>query len=239
MKNSMRFFGLFLVGLVLLPSCMRVPSYRCRSLKSVSNNFMYRDVEKNVVMRAKKLSEAEKSYLFDTRIRDNDLQVIYFSIHNLSDELYIFSHDGICLELVPYKNVMRILKKTNTVSRFVGVGVGATIVASPYIAASCLMGQGIPGIVLFPFIAAAMIALPLGITFLAQGIKSIVINSRITKDLTEKILDKPVIISSGEQYEGLVFVRSSDYTPQFVVRMHEKNNAVNGITFHVDLGQKN
>lgn len=160
MKNRMRFLGLFLATLVLLPGCMRMPSYKRRSLQSISNNCMYRGSEKSVIIHVKKLSHAEKNYIFDARMHDNDLQVIYFSIHNLSDEAYMFPHDGIHFELVPHKNVMKLLKKTSA-----------------------------------------------------------------------------IIISSGEQYEGIVLVKSLDYTPEFTVTMHEKDNVAHTVTFDVDLRQ--
>lgn len=238
MKNSMRLLGTFFAGLVLLPGCMRVPLYKRKPLRCISNNCSYRTVEKNVIVRAKKLSKAEKYYLFNAYISDNDLQVIYFSIHNLSDVSYILFQDGIDLELVSYKNVMKSLKKTNTVSRFVGAGVGAAVVMSPDIIMSCLAGKIFSGIIVVPVVfTAAIIAMPLSIAFLVQGIKSVVMNARIKKDLKEKIMDESIIIPSGGQYEGLIFVKSLDYTPEFTLTLHEKNIIKNSITFDVDVRQ--
>jgi hypothetical protein len=86
-------------------------------------------------------------------------------------------------------------------------------------------------------LAIGVVSAGMALTFFGTSIKSIVMNSRITKDLAEKTLHKSVIINSGEQYEGLVFIKSPNYTPQFAVTMYEKNDVNNTITFGVNLRQ--
>lgn len=49
------------------------------------------------------------------------------------------------------------------------------------------------------------------------------------------MIPKEVIIKSGDHYEGLVFVKSSDYTSQFSVTMHELHDNKNKIVFNVHL----
>jgi hypothetical protein len=239
MKNSMRFLGLFLAALVLLPGCMHVPTYQRKSLNSVSDHCTYRGAEKNVIVRAKLLSRANKKVLFGIRstlIHDNDLQVIYISIHNLSSVHYLLSPTDIDLAMMPYHDVAQLMK-TSSVK-----GLAGGLVCSG-ISAATPAGYMTFGLLFqLPILANGVLAIGVvtagvALTFFGTSIKSIVMNSRIKKDLAEKVLHKPVIINSGEQYEGLVFIKSSDYTPQFAVTMHEKNDVNNTITFDVDLRQ--
>lgn len=252
MKNSMRFGGLFLAALVLLPGCMHVPTYRRKALKSVSDHCTYRGSEKNVIMRAKQLRNAEKSYLFGNRsalLGDDELQAIYISLHNLSDASYVFSCDNIYVKQMHYHDVSRSMKKTSSMSRLAGGVLLVTplpILVAVTLACSSVAIVGaqiaiIPAMIIGGMVGAVvgipLVAVGFGLAFFAQGIKSIVMNTRIRKDFAEKVLHEPIVISSGGQYEGLIFVKSSDYTPQFAVTMHEKDNAQNSITFDVDLRQ--
>jgi hypothetical protein len=90
------------------------------------------------------------------------------------------------------------------------------------------------------FTVGASLAAGFGILTLIGGIqtiKSFVINGRISKDIKVKTLHEKVIIKSGKQYDGLIFVKLSDYSPQFAVTMYEKDNAKKSVTFDVDLEQ--
>jgi len=215
-KNNKKFLGLFLAALVLLPGCMRVSSYTRRPLQLFKNYFAYTQTEQGITVRAKQFSCAEKYYFFDGRTALlDDIEIIYLSVHNLSGKRYIISPNGICIPQMLFHDVNVLIKKTNTITFPVGT----------------------PGVVLLPFLGAAVVAIPLGCIFLAQGIKSAVMNHRISKDLKEKTLHKKVIIKSGGQYEWLIFVKSSDYRPNFTVTMHEIGNAKNDITFDVNLGE--
>ena len=71
--------------------------------------------------------------------------------------------------------------------------------------------------------------------FIGKTIKSAIMNRRISKDLKEKIFRNNMIIKSGDKYEGLIFVKSSDYTPQFSATVREKDNRKNKIVFDVDV----
>jgi len=229
MKNSIRLIGFFLAGLVLLPGCLKVPAYKCRSLESINDHCTYRGIEKNVIVRAKRLRRFEKNYLFDERISDNGLQVVYISIHNLNNKSYVFSGDDINVRQMCYQDVIKLRQKTSSFVRLAG---GAC--ASVYCMTCVKIVFGV-GAVAAPLV---YVIIPLGalaVTFLTRGIKSIVMNNRIAKDIKEKIIDEPVVIPSGGQYEGLVFIKTSDYTPQFTLALQEKDAVNNTITFNVDL----
>ena len=91
-----------------------------------------------------------------------------------------------------------------------------------------------------PFLVASIASLSAGLTVvgligLVQGIKSIVMNTRVRRDIEEKVLPKKELINSGQYCEGLIFVKASDYKPEFNVIMFEKNNWINKLTFDVDL----
>jgi hypothetical protein len=201
----------------------------------VGEEFTYRGTEKNVIMRAKELSWRDKYYLFGDHsdlIEDDKFQVIYISINNLSNTHYVLSPGLVGLKQVPCRAVAKAMKKTSSIGRlavyylFGGVPIPLYVVAanggSVLLATASTLSFGL-GVI--------------GLIGLAQGIKSIVMNTRVRKDIEEKILDKKRIIHSGQQYDGLIFVKASDYHPTFAVTMHEKNNADKTITFDVDLRQ--
>ncbi len=230
---------------------MHVPRYKCRSLQSVSDHCTYRGIEKNVVVHAKCLGQAEKNYLFDSRsaLIEDELEVIYISIHNLGNTPYIFSHNNIYLEQVKYHDISRSMRKTSSISRL-ACGALVTYPSLPIVAAFSILGVSriemlpimlaccgslITGGILGGLIVIGIAGSILGLTCLAQGIKSIVMNARISKDLREKTLHENIVIKSGDKYEGLIFVKSSDYSSQFSLTLQEKGNIKNSVLFDVDL----
>lgn len=232
----------------MLPGCIRVPTYKKKSLDIFKNNCSYRHGEKGVVASVKQLNEAEKNYLFDGRIPLlNEAEIIYVSIYNLSDSHYILGPEMISLEQMPFCDIKKAIKKTNSVERLFGAGVSSVGAYAALGVAVSVTKQGIAGVGTAPMLllcfigsvgyAISAVVIPLGLTFLAQGIKSIVMNARMHEDLQEKMLQKNVVIKSGEKYEGLIFVKSSDYKPEFTLTVHEKNKAKNSLTFDVDLGK--
>jgi len=243
----MRFFGIFLAGLVLLPGCMHVPAYKCQPLQSMNEHCVYRGVEKNVIVRAKVFSQDEKKYFFNNYARNDGQSVIYFSIHNLSRLDYVFSGNGICIKQIPYQEVIESMKKTSSRSRFVGgsMSAGVALPATGWACAAfigsatvkCPITAAVAMVIGFAMSIVAVPFLVFGTAFLVQGIKSITVNNRIKRDIAEKIMDEPVVIPSGGQYEGLIFVKVSDYTPQFTLVLQEKDAVNNTITFNVDLSQ--
>src|SRR5579863_6851716 len=239
MNCNKSFFGLFLAALIILPGCMRVPTYQCKPLKLANNHCVYRDTEKNVIVQTKLLSKEDKSALFGDRsasIHNNDIQVIHLSINNLSNVKYLLSPADIDLPIMSCRDVEKLMK-TSSVGRFTrGIGFGAVGAGA--------IGWGVTGPMLCDSIAIAYVCLPLGVvaataalTFFGKSIKSMIMNRRISKDLKEKMLHDKANINSGDHYEGLIFVKSLDYTPQFSVQLREKNNRTHSITFDVDLRQ--
>ena len=242
MKTNKSFFGIFLAVLVLLPGCiLHVPSYRRQPLRMIRENFTYSEVEKNVMLRAKLLSDIDKQDLFTDRIgaiEGEEFKVVYVSIHNLSDKNYILIPHRIDLRQMSCNNVVGLMKKTSSVGRL------ATYVFSGIVSKKLFILSATAGIASANVIALSVVASTVGVGLevisligLFRGIKSIVMNRRISRDLKEKTLHEKIIINSGQQYDGLIFVKSCDYTPQFAVTMHENNNKKNTVTFDVDLHQ--
>jgi hypothetical protein len=241
MENNKSFLGLFLAVLVLLPGCMHVPTYKSRPLQSVRDHCVHRDGENNVIVQAKVLSKEEQSTLFGDRsafIHDNDIQVIHLAVHNSSNEKYSFSPADIDFSTISCRDVEKLMK-TSSASSF-----GRGVISG--VAGTGAIGWGITGPMLCQSMAIAYVFLPFGIVaagltfvFFGSSIKSMVMNKRISKDLKEKMLHKKIILNSGDHYDGLIFVTSSDYKPQFSISMHEKGNKKNSVTFGVDLRKNN
>jgi len=238
MEKKVIVTGLVLAAIVFLPGCMRVPSYKRRSLELFRNNFTYTYTDDGVTVCVKRLNCPEKDYLFNGRSVLGDTEGIYFSIYNLSAGDYTISPEDIGLVQIAYRDIQKAIKKTSTVARFSGAvvsgGIGASgvaILTHVAHAAPHLFFKTSP-LLTIPGTAGAIV---LGIVFLAHSIKSAVTNSRINKDLKEKILHNKVVIKPGAHYEGLIFVKASNYRPDFTITMHEKKKVHNSISFDVNL----
>src|SRR5579872_552117 len=235
MNYNKPFFGLFLAALVLLPGCiLHVPSYHRQKLRLVRDNCTYSGIEKNITLQAKLLTENDKQDLFGKHIghiEGDDIKVIYLSIHNLSDKDYFFTSDCIDLKQLSSRNIVKAMKKTSSIGRLVLFHVTSSINPLSFIDHSNPFFIPVAICVSPVFLVTSLIGL-------IQGIKSVVINTRVRKDIEEKIIHEKVIIRSGDHYEGLVFVASPDYIPYFSVLMHEERSIDNYITFDVDLRQQ-
>jgi len=252
MNRYSKVFAIILAGLVLLPGCTRVLSYKPKSLQSIGGNFTYRGVEKGVVLQAKRLTKDEVYFLFGDRATEllESVEVIHTSVHNLSTEHYVISPHAMSIIQIPYSDILRSiqtrstdhLKKAGkvggsvygtlsvlTLSFFVPMMIFNTHSKSILIGLYCCSHA--MGIV-WPIVA-GLTVLP----FIGKAIKSVVTNGRIDRDLKEKVLHKDTAIESGDKYEGLVFVKSSDYGPDFTVTMHEKDNPAHVIAFDVNLAE--
>ena len=231
MNNNSRVFAIALAGLILLPGCMRVPSYQPRSLQSMSGDFTYRGVEKGVVLQAKRLTEDEMQFLFGQQ--EKSFTAIYFSIHNLSNASYVLSTSEIDCKKMSYQQIARQMK-TSSIARLAGSAVsgygvygGVWALVFGAFAKSAIFAYGGLGL--------AVISIGMVPIFLGTGIKSAIMNTRIRKDLEEKMISKDIVIKSGDKYEGLIFVNTEDYRSDFTVTLHENNNQSNNIIFNVDL----
>lgn len=241
MKNNKSFFGLICAILLLLPGCMHVPTYRSESLNNVDNTFTHKYIEKNVTFQAKLVTTPEVHYLFGPQNKNlvKNTKIIYLSINNLSETDYILAPENISIASLTCKDVTKLIKTTNTGARFAGAAISG-VVASPVpfnIWLHCIGPVvGLPSVVMLPFIIASAIAIPLGVVFLAKGIKSAVMNRRIKKDLKEKMIHKKITIKSGQHYEGLIFVKTANYKPDFTVTLRTKKN-INNVEYNINLNQ--
>lgn len=233
--------GLLLAGLVMLPGCMSVPTYRAKSLNVLSNDFTYRQTKNNVVLRAKRLRSTEMYSLFGMRVEKLAayVEIIHCSIHNLSDQDYIFSVKNKEFQILSVHDALQLMS-TNSAGRLatgVAGGIGISTTANGlFIIGMCSVfphfAIAAPYALIFGFPLVAIIgALP----FFGKGIKSMVMNERIEKDLQNKMITGDKVVYSGDKYEGLIFVESSDYTPCFNMTVREERNPKNTMTFDVDL----
>lgn len=232
MNDNSKIISIILAGLVLLPGCMRVPSYKPKSLQSISSDFMYRGVEKGIVVQAKCLTIDEVQSLFGQQ--GESFIPIYLSIHNLSNSAYILSNSEIDCAKMSHQEVSQLMK-TSSIARLAGsvVAYGTTFggihigVFGAFIMKSAIAMCG--------GFALAALSIGFGLTSIGTGIKSMIMNTRIRKDLQEKMIAQDTVIESGDKYEGLIFVKTEDYQSDFTVTLLEKNNQSNKIVFDVDL----
>lgn len=229
--------GFLLAGLVLLPGCMHVPTYKCVPLKSIGDNCTYRAIHQNLVVRAKLLNTAERYALLKERVQSlYEHDIIYLSVHNLSDRAYVISSKSVDLEQIKSGEIATLIKHTSSGSRLTGsafAGLYAGVGVRTFIQENATAGGiGAVGYVLFPVIIGfSVVSLVMGI----QGIKSVVMNRRVSNDLADKTLNKVVVINSGDQHESLLFIKSSSYRSLFSVTLHEKDTVNNVINFDIDL----
>src|SRR5437016_5236861 len=116
MNSKGKIVSIALTGLVLLPGCIRVPSYKPKSLQSISGDFMYRGVEKGVVLQAKRLTKDEVYFLFGDRAKAllESVEVMHISVHNLSTEHYIISPGAMNIIQIPYSDTLRSIQTRST-----------------------------------------------------------------------------------------------------------------------------
>lgn len=218
--------ALLLAALAFLPSCYRVPLYKTKSLHFLNNDCPYTQTEQNIIVKARLLDQYDKRELFgeyskkliDTFSREPIL-VIYFSISNLSTHSYILPYcNGIDLKFISYEHINSKLK-TSTRLRTAG-----TILAT-YGTCSCL--AVVSGITTcLPILIAVSIGGILSTIPIFQLNKSAneskSMNNKIAEDLEIKTFQKTIIIPSEGFYEGLFFVKESDFKSQFTLELQEK-----------------
>ena len=243
MNNNGKVIGIFLAGLVLLPGCVHVPSYKPKSLDSIKSFnplFTHKETKHNVTLGVNYLNDNAKFHLFNDRnilLDGEKVEIIHISVYNLSTDQYVISPNGIGAIQIPYTNVLRSLQTSSTDHlKKAGVVGGAIYGTLSGLTIAMFLPMGfyiiITGTMLVAWpIVATITMLP----FLGKTIKSTIMNGCIDKDLKEKMLHREVIIPSGEKYEGLIFVKSSDYNPQFNVALTEQYHPDNKLIFDVDL----
>jgi hypothetical protein len=213
-----------------MPGCiLHVPSYRRQPLKIMRDGCLHNDSGRDVTVRVKKLNRDDKRELFGEhigKIKDSKFKVLYLFINNFSDKDYIFTPDCVELKQVSCRDVVKSMKKTNSIGRL-------SLYAAFSINPLAFMSSQNPAVIPVAICVVPFFAVMSCIGF-AQGVKSVVMNKRVRQDLEEKIAHEKITIHSGGHYEGLIFVKSADYKPQFSVTLHEKDNTKNSIIFDVD-----
>ena len=238
--------SLLLAGLVILPGCIRVPEYNRRSMRFIDESCNYHEVKNSVAIRAKRLTENNKKEIFGessnqlSKPKNGSIEVIYVSLHNLTKNTYFISSAGIGMSVMPYSDVVPLMK-TSTVGRVAGMFAlfyGSSI-ATPALLAGGIFAAAHGVIVGIPITIAGC---ALGVASLATLFKhqssvrhSVKMNNRITSDLAQKTLFEGAILEPGDKYEGLLFVRSCDYTPRFTVSLIQQYHPDKKLIFDVDL----
>lgn len=238
MKNNRSFLGLFLAVLVLLPGCLHVPRYTRQPFAVIKDDYAYKATQEHVNVEIKKCSKSDIYYLFDNRsniLNNEKVDVVYVSVCNLSNDSYVLAPKDIKLKQVPYSKIVKSMKKTCSGTRLVG-GTAALTTGAAMISTFAVTPIMVPSIWVYLgiVIPVPLTALVMGTIGVITGIKSVVINRRIAKDIKVKTLHEKVVIKPGDCYEGVIFVAASDYNPQFSMTMHE-NDTSKAVTFDVDL----
>lgn len=240
---------LLLAGLVLLPGCYRVSQYRSKSLRFIDDNSGYHASKNGFISRVKRLTNYDKKELFGQyskkleRYAHGPIEVIYVSLHNLSSQVYILPSRGIDLEIIPHREIEKLMK-TSTVGRIVGfIGSYLVMAASGFFGWAGLWimtaNNAPTWTTLIPlFGAGGVIAGGIYAGKYSQSIEqSIKANGRIIDDLEDKALLEGITIRVGEKYEGLIFVKPLNYRSLFNITLHEKEYNQNKVIFDIDLQQ--
>ena len=124
--------------------------------------------------------------------------------------------------------------KTSSIARLAGSAVSGSAIYGgvTVLVFGAFMG---PAVIAYGGLGLAVISIGLIPIFLGTGITSMIMNTRIRKDLQKKMISKDIVIESGDKYEGLIFVQAEDYRSDFTVTLLEKNNIHNQIAFDVNL----
>lgn len=241
-----KYSGLLLAALMILPGCVPVSRYKAKSLKSIDITTGYQDSQKGVKLSVKRLTREDKKELFGDRskklyLSDEHIEVLYFSLHNLSGIDYSLSATSIDLAIMPSEKIVKLMK-TSTIGRFMGtigslLGLGLVNVASWYGFSRLIKSKAPVSALIIPgfWFGGMQVATATAGKYASSTENSIHTNHKIEQDLDEKTSHDNVLIASGDAYEWLIFVKYSDYNPQFSLTLREKINRHNTIIFDVDL----
>ncbi len=245
-----RILGVYLAIIIGLPSCVKTPKYRQKSLESLHTRFDYAAAKNNVMLRAKKLTKEENRKLFGIRgkalSRESNIPAytIYLSIHNLSNKLYVLSPDNISLTLEPYQKIAKRMQ-SSTVVKAAGTLAGGTV-ASIITAGGGLYalfaGAAIGSTALVFGAKAALVAVPIivigtPIAAIIKSIRATKINRKVKRDICDKTLHAEIVIYPGQQFDTLIFVKRLDYRTNFTITLHEEDNEEDILAFDVSLNQ--
>jgi len=247
-------YSILLGAILVLTGCVRTPSYNPKSLKSIALKSDYTGIEKNIILRIKKLSETEISHLFGKRGEQfenhrSPLIPLHISIHNLSNTSLILYPKNVTLDSLSYRTVSKHLQTSSVgkTIRTIGYGAltailttGASIVGVLYGYASC-NDSYVNNSKSFINITAPLIIIATPIIAFVKTISSARTNNKIKRDIREKVLRKNITIYPGQQYDTLLFVRAVDYHAQFTLTLTEenKNKTDKSITFNVAMKKNN
>lgn len=245
--------GILLSALLTLAGCGKIP-YRPKSIKSISVESDYTGIKDNVILRVKKLTEAEVSHLFGQHGEQFSnprfpLVPLHFSIHNLSNTALIIDPKNISLDSVNYRVVSKQLQTSSLgkTMRSISYGALTAILTAGASFAGVIYGQindnnaQTENAKLFWDITAPLILIATPVIAFIKTIKSVRNNNKIKRDLKSKILHKSVIIQPGQQYDTLLFVHARNYHAQFILSLVEegKNKESKKTIFHIAMGKNN
>jgi hypothetical protein len=172
----------------------------------------------------------------------NTIRPIYLSITNHSDQVYYVEPFSIELELMSYELAASSMKSgilgtpgknARDMDQVDQLAITALAAGATSVAVVSLVGAATTDnkAFLVPYTGAFIIPL-------IPSVNAGVNNMRVKRDLRDKVLHKKEMIYPGDQLNRLVFVKSTDYSPTFVVKIYEQNNIGESITFNVNLSRE-
>jgi hypothetical protein len=184
---------LFPLALLLLSGCA---SYQATSLSRLDSDAIETnsgDKIEHIYITAKAFNKADCKRYLDRDVLAKGYQPVQLFIENNTNEHYLFSHDRINLPYASSEEVARTVH-TSTMGR--------------------ILGYGIPGV---------LIAFPLVIPAVVDGIKSFEANEALDRDFyTKTAVDR--VIAPKSTLNRLLFVPRSEYQPTFTVTLIEQES---------------
>jgi len=241
MKINKLFFSLIATSLLFFSACIKVPPYRHLLLKNRILKQPNNPIDQTILLQTKQLTNQEIEYLFGPNgkgLRKNTIIIAVFIDNNTAFD-YVFSPQDITIKSLGYNNVTKFTKKRSSFSSRLG-----KIIFSLYTFSSLYSNmlqwrdeeacRQAGSAILFTT-ALTILSIPGTFTFITQGITSALRNRKVNKILKEQIIDRPININSGQLYEGLIFIKPSEYQSTFTLTIHQKNQLNEKIIFNVNL----
>jgi len=245
-------YGVLLGMILVLAGCVKTPSYDPRPLKSISIESNYTGVAKNIILRVKKLTKAEIFHLFGKRgerfvNHHPPLVPLHISIHNLSNSSLILDPKNIDLASLSYRSVSKKLQTSSIGKTIRTIGYGLLTAVLTFSASafgimydySDCNNSWMDNSKLLMNVAVPLIIISTPIIALIRTISSARTNSKIKRDIREKILHKKVTIYPRQQYDTLLFLQPADYRSNFTLTLVEEGKSNKTITFNIGMKKNN
>lgn len=224
---------ILIVVTLLLPGCLKVPSYQSKPLTVLSGRFNATSIKKHATVRVKVMNRHDSMGLFGKRgswlmrTRRTAIIPLHISIENHSDQSLELDPGYISLETIPYELICKRMSSDGGLwalstlllgypaGILLGLGGFCAIPVGNYIGSPALINAGWASL-------ATGFCLTVATPFVAMGnaVRSIEANKELALDLHQKILKPNTIIKPYEHFETIVFVKKMHYKSQFTITLH-------------------